>query len=113
MRYYSLVRLTLSLLLALPLLGQLDPAYRVKTLKVQVLSTMLASDDGVGGWGYAAVVDVDGRRILFDTGARPHTLLNNAKELHVGPSSSTDVELTHNSADHTGGLIPFRRYSLE
>src|SRR5260370_30351169 len=109
MRYYSLVRLTLSLLLALPLLGQLDPAYRVKTLKVQVLSTMLASDDGVGEWGYAAVVDVDGRRILFDTGARPNTVLNNAKELHVDLSSITDVVLTHNHADHTGGLMTLRR----
>ncbi len=113
MRYYSLVRLTLSLLLALPLLGQLDPAYRVKTLKVQVLSTMLASDDGVGEWGYAAVVDVDGRRILFDTGARPNTVLNNAKELHVDLSSITDVVLTHNHADHTGGLMTLRRAMME
>src|SRR5260370_9060647 len=91
MRYYSLVRLTLSLLLALPLLGQLDPAYRVKTLKVQVLSTMLASDDGVGEWGYAAVVDGDGRRILFDTGARPNPELNNSKELHVDLSTITEL----------------------
>src|SRR5260370_6064582 len=113
MRYYSLVRLTLSLLLALPLLGQLDPAYRVKTLKVQVRSTMLASDDGVGEWGYAAVVDVDGRRILFDTGARPNTVLNNAKELHVDLSSITDVVLTHNHADHTGGLMTLRRAMME
>ena len=113
MRYYSLVRLTLSLLLVLPLFGQLDPAYRVKALKVQVLSTMLASDDGIGEWGYAAIVDVEGHRILFDTGARPNTVLNNAKELHVDLSNITDVVLTHNHGDHTGGLMTLRRAMLE
>ncbi|HEY7819572.1 MAG TPA: hypothetical protein VIG29_15215, partial [Vicinamibacteria bacterium] len=54
----------------------------LQSLKVTVLSTMLA-DDGIGEWGFAALVEVDGKTILFDTGARPNTVLENAKELEI------------------------------
>lgn len=100
-------------LLPLPLSAQLDPAYRVHSLRVEVLSTMLTSDEGIGEWGFSAVVDVDGRRILFDTGDRPETVLNNAKELHVDLSNITDVVLSHNHHDHTGGLMTLRRALLQ
>ena len=35
---------------------------------------------GIGEWGFAAIVEVDGQRILFDTGARPDTVLKNDDE---------------------------------
>jgi 7,8-dihydropterin-6-yl-methyl-4-(beta-D-ribofuranosyl)aminobenzene 5'-phosphate synthase len=89
------------------------PAQQVRTLRVQVLSTMLTSDDGIGEWGFSAVVDVDGHRILFDTGDRPETVLNNAKELHVDLSNITDVVLSHNHHDHTGGLMTLRRAVIQ
>ena len=54
----------------------------VRSLRITTLSTMLA-DEGIGEWGFAALVEVDGRRILFDTGARPRTVLENARELKV------------------------------
>ena len=57
-------------LLAATLAAQVDPAYQVKSLRVEVLSTMLTSDNGIGEWGFSAVVEADGHRILFDTGAR-------------------------------------------
>ena len=41
---------------------------RVRTLRVTVLSTMLADTKGVGEWGFAALVEADGHRVLFDTG---------------------------------------------
>ena len=85
------------------------PAQQVRSLRIEVLSTMLTSDAGVGEWGFSAVVDVDGHRILFDTGDRPETVLNNAKELHVDLSNITDVVLSHNHHDHTGGLMTLRR----
>jgi 7,8-dihydropterin-6-yl-methyl-4-(beta-D-ribofuranosyl)aminobenzene 5'-phosphate synthase len=81
---------------------------RVKALKITVLSTMLA-DRGIGEWGFAALVEVDGRRILFDTGARPRTVLENARELKVDLATVTDVVLSHNHDDHTGGLLTLRR----
>ncbi len=81
---------------------------RVKSLRVDVLSTMLA-DQGIGEWGFAALVEADGRRILFDTGARPGTVLQNAREMKIDFSGVTDVILSHNHSDHTGGLVTLRR----
>ena len=80
----------------------------VKALRITVLSTMLA-DAGIGEWGYAALVDVDGARILFDTGAHPDVVLRNAKELGVDLSTVETVVLSHNHDDHTGGLIALRK----
>lgn len=101
---------------ALALLGSLIasvpiPAGETKaqTVKVTVLSTMLADTDGIGEWGFAALVDVDGYRLLFDTGAREETVLRNAEELKVDLANITDVVLSHNHGDHTGGLLTLRR----
>jgi hypothetical protein len=47
-----------------------------------LLSTMLA-DAGIGEWGFSALVEADGRHILFDTGARPDTVLHKARELGI------------------------------
>jgi 7,8-dihydropterin-6-yl-methyl-4-(beta-D-ribofuranosyl)aminobenzene 5'-phosphate synthase len=86
-------------------------AGEVKTLKVTVLSTMLAGDplQGIGEWGFAALIEADGRRLLVDTGARAETVARNAVELGVDLSTVEDLVLTHNHADHTGGLLTLRR----
>jgi 7,8-dihydropterin-6-yl-methyl-4-(beta-D-ribofuranosyl)aminobenzene 5'-phosphate synthase len=82
--------------------------HRVKSLKITVLSTMLA-DPGIGEWGFSALVEADGHRILFDTGNRPETVLQNARELGIDLSTVTDVVLSHHHSDHTGGLVTLRR----
>jgi 7,8-dihydropterin-6-yl-methyl-4-(beta-D-ribofuranosyl)aminobenzene 5'-phosphate synthase len=82
---------------------------RVKTLEVVVLSTMLADRAGVGEWGFSALVEADGRRILFDTGARPDTVLSNAREMKIDLSDVTEVILSHHHGDHVGGLLTLRR----
>jgi 7,8-dihydropterin-6-yl-methyl-4-(beta-D-ribofuranosyl)aminobenzene 5'-phosphate synthase len=82
--------------------------HRVQSIDVKVLSTMLTDMAGIGEWGFSALVVVDGHRILFDTGARPETVLNNARELNVDLTNVPDVILTHNHGDHTGGLLTLR-----
>ena len=82
--------------------------HRVGSLKITILSTMLA-DEGIGEWGFAALVEADGRRILFDTGARPRTVLENARELKIDLSRVTEVVISHNHDDHTGGLLTLRQ----
>lgn len=85
---------------------------QVTNLKVTVLSTMLAGNsgpNGIGEWGFAALLEVDGRRILIDTGARPETVLKNVEEMRVDLSNVIEVVLTHNHSDHTGGLLALRR----
>ncbi|MBM3740168.1 MAG: MBL fold metallo-hydrolase, partial [Acidobacteria bacterium] len=101
-------RLAISLLLAATALGQT----RVRKADIQVLSTMLTDNNGIGEWGFAAMVDVDGRRILFDTGARPDTVSKNLGELKVDLAGVTDVILSHNHGDHTGGLMTLRRDAM-
>lgn len=85
------------------------PKGRAKSAKIVILSTMLADTKGIGEWGFAAVVEVDGHRLLFDTGARPDTVLINAKALGIDLSSITDVALSHHHGDHTGGLLTLRQ----
>lgn len=87
-------------------------AHRVTALRITVLSTMLAGDYGrgdVGEWGFAALVEVDGRRLLLDTGAKPETVLENARQLGIDLSDVTEAVITHNHGDHTGGLLALRR----
>lgn len=90
--------------------GRAQPS-RPAQVKVTVLSTMLVGtpNAGTGEWGFAAVLEVDRRRLLIDTGVRPETVLRNAEELGVDLASITDVVITHNHADHTGGLLTLRR----
>jgi 7,8-dihydropterin-6-yl-methyl-4-(beta-D-ribofuranosyl)aminobenzene 5'-phosphate synthase len=78
-------------------------------VEVVILSTMLADRSGVGEWGFSAFVETDGRRILFDTGARPETVLQNTRELKIDLSGVTDVILSHHHGDHVGGLVTLRR----
>jgi 7,8-dihydropterin-6-yl-methyl-4-(beta-D-ribofuranosyl)aminobenzene 5'-phosphate synthase len=107
-----LARLAAMAVLALPTVVA-TPAppnahFRVQTLRILVLSTMLA-DEGIGEWGFAALVEVDGRKVLFDTGARPETVLQNARELKVDLTGVREVVLSHHHDDHTGGLLTLRR----
>ncbi|MFI5057142.1 MAG: MBL fold metallo-hydrolase [Candidatus Acidiferrales bacterium] len=80
----------------------------LRNLKVTILSTMLA-DEGIGEWGFAALVEADGHKILYDTGARPNTVLENSRELKIDLSDVQDVILSHFHADHTTGLMTLRR----
>ncbi|HWR13742.1 MAG TPA: MBL fold metallo-hydrolase [Terriglobales bacterium] len=81
----------------------------MKSLKVTILSTMLSDFEGIGEWGFAALLEADGRRILIDTGARPDTVSINAREMKVDLSDVKEVVLTHNHGDHAGGLLTLRR----
>ena len=82
---------------------------RVKSLEVVILSTMLTDRAGIGEWGFSALVVADGRRLLFDTGARPETVLRNARELKVDLNGVNEVILSHDHGDHIGGLLTLRR----
>src|SRR5215468_768365 len=87
-----------------------DTTAQIHSLKITVLSTMLVGEpSGLGEWGFAALVEADGHRILLDTGAHPETVATNARNLKVDLSGIHEVILTHNHADHTAGLLALRR----
>ncbi len=96
--------------------GSLDKAtaqttqHQIQRFKITILSTMLVGDTtGIGEWGFSALVDVDGHRMLVDTGAHPDTVIRNARDLHVDLSDVQEVILTHNHSDHVSGLLTLRR----
>jgi 7,8-dihydropterin-6-yl-methyl-4-(beta-D-ribofuranosyl)aminobenzene 5'-phosphate synthase len=78
-------------------------------LKITILSTMVADQKGVGEWGFSALVETDSSRILFDLGARPNTVRDNAAELKVDLGGIRQVVLSHNHFDHTAGLTAIRQ----
>ncbi len=55
-------------------------------------------------WGYAALIEYGGRRILFDTGNNPDILAKNARASGVDLSRLDLVILSHRHADHMGGM---------
>ena len=70
---------------------------------------MITDRKGIGEWGFSALVEADGKRVLYDTGGRPETVLNNARELGVDLAGVEDVILSHDHPDHTTGLVTLRR----
>ena len=55
-------------------------------------------------WGYAALVEFGGKRILFDTGNNPDVLAQNAKAKGIDLSTLDFVIMSHRHGDHMGGL---------
>ena len=55
-------------------------------------------------WGYAALVEYGGKRILFDTGNNPDILAENAKAKGVDLTKLDFVVMSHRHGDHMGGL---------
>jgi 7,8-dihydropterin-6-yl-methyl-4-(beta-D-ribofuranosyl)aminobenzene 5'-phosphate synthase len=55
-------------------------------------------------WGYAALVEISGKRILFDTGDDPRALAQNAKTKGVDLTRLDFVVLSHRHSDHVGGF---------
>ncbi len=56
------------------------------------------------GWGYAALIEYAGRRILFDTGGDLETFAANVNALKVDLTRLDFVVLSHRHGDHTTGL---------
>jgi len=55
-------------------------------------------------WGYAALIEYGGKRILFDTGDNPEILAHNAKAMNVDLSKLDFVVMSHRHSDHMGGF---------
>jgi 7,8-dihydropterin-6-yl-methyl-4-(beta-D-ribofuranosyl)aminobenzene 5'-phosphate synthase len=55
-------------------------------------------------WGFSALVEHDGKRILFDTGNNAATFEHNVKALGLDLSRLDFVVISHRHTDHTTGL---------
>ena len=88
------------------------PHGRVHSAKVTVLSTMLADNGELGEWGFSALVEADGHRLLFDTGMHSDVVLKNARGMEVDLGAVPEVILSHNHSDHVGGLLALRSAAM-
>jgi len=55
-------------------------------------------------WGYAALIEYGGKRILFDTGNNGDILAQNAKAKGIDLSKLDFVVMSHRHGDHMGGM---------
>ncbi len=72
-------------------------------IRITTLSENTATYGFLGEWGLSVLVEVDGRKVLFDTGLS-FSAAHNAKRLGVELSGIDRIVLSHGHADHTGGL---------
>jgi 7,8-dihydropterin-6-yl-methyl-4-(beta-D-ribofuranosyl)aminobenzene 5'-phosphate synthase len=60
-------------------------------------------------WGYSALVEYGGKRILFDTGNNPEIFAQNVKAAGVDLMKLDFVVISHRHLDHTAGLTHLLR----
>lgn len=77
----------------------------VQPPKITVLYDAFGQTEGLKkDWGYSALVEAGGKRILFDTGDNPDIFAANAKALGVDLSRLDFVVISHRHGDHIGGM---------
>jgi 7,8-dihydropterin-6-yl-methyl-4-(beta-D-ribofuranosyl)aminobenzene 5'-phosphate synthase len=55
-------------------------------------------------WGFAALVEHGGKRVLFDTGNNAEVFARNVRALHIDLRTLDFVVVSHRHGDHTAGL---------
>lgn len=72
-------------------------------VRITTLSENTAGYRFLSEWGLSILVEVDGLRILMDTGPS-FSAAHNARLMGIDVSSVDRIVLSHGHADHTGGL---------
>jgi 7,8-dihydropterin-6-yl-methyl-4-(beta-D-ribofuranosyl)aminobenzene 5'-phosphate synthase len=89
-----------ALLLSLPLAGSAQDARRITVIYDAFGAPSALQKD----WGFAALVEYGGKRILFDTGNDARIFEHNVKELGIDLKQLDAVVISHRHGDHTSGL---------
>ncbi len=82
-----------------------SPAGAPDPVTVTILYDAFGRRDGmVQDWGFAALIEYQGKRILFDTGNNAVTFAENIHRLHIDLTHLDLVVVSHRHSDHTAGL---------
>ncbi|MGC1254771.1 MAG: MBL fold metallo-hydrolase [Candidatus Acidiferrales bacterium] len=99
MKIHRSISLGLMLVL-LPLRGAAESANRVTIL----YDAFSKSPEVTKDWGYSALVEYGGKRILFDTGNNAQIFEHNVKAMGADLRNLDFAVISHRHADHTSGL---------
>jgi 7,8-dihydropterin-6-yl-methyl-4-(beta-D-ribofuranosyl)aminobenzene 5'-phosphate synthase len=73
--------------------------------RVTILYDAFGSRDGLSrDWGFAALIEYGGKRILFDTGNNADVFARNVRALGIDLRRLDLVVISHRHGDHTAGL---------
>lgn len=108
------MRLTLALSLSVCLLSLAafhTPAQEPKAkaghpeLEIRILfDNTSAHEKLLRSWGFSALIDFRGKRLLFDSGCDPILLLEHMEKLQIDPKSIEQALISHHHDDHRRGI---------
>jgi 7,8-dihydropterin-6-yl-methyl-4-(beta-D-ribofuranosyl)aminobenzene 5'-phosphate synthase len=94
-----------ALLLSAALGLALPPHHASGPTTVTILYDAFGGGPGlVRDWGFAALIEYQGKRILFDTGNNAAIFAQNVRRLHIDLKHLDFVVVSHRHSDHTAGL---------
>jgi 7,8-dihydropterin-6-yl-methyl-4-(beta-D-ribofuranosyl)aminobenzene 5'-phosphate synthase len=77
-------------------------------MKITIIYDNKIWKKGLGSdWGFSCLIEIYGKKVLFDTGANGFILLDNMKKLDIDPATIEEVFISHAHFDHIGGLASF------
>lgn len=74
-------------------------------LEIRILfDNTAASKDYLRSWGFSALIDFRGKRILFDSGGDPILLLEHMEKMKIDAKSIDEAFISHHHDDHRRGI---------
>jgi 7,8-dihydropterin-6-yl-methyl-4-(beta-D-ribofuranosyl)aminobenzene 5'-phosphate synthase len=102
---YAISHLFVAALVAVLALAEASPTGAQTANRVTILYDAFGPSSGLEkDWGFAALVEYGGRRILFDTGNDARIFATNLTRLGVDLGRLDAVVISHRHGDHTSGL---------
>ena len=81
-----------------------------KPVTVKVIYDNYAKNQGMtADWGYSIYIDGLEKKVLFDTGTKPEIFESNFEKTGIDAGKTDYLVLSHEHADHTGGISAFVR----
>ncbi|MFO7568488.1 MAG: MBL fold metallo-hydrolase [Smithellaceae bacterium] len=75
-----------------------------KPLITVICDNYTAREDLEASWGFSCLIALEGKNVLFDTGADGVVLSNNMARLGIDPAAIDLMMISHQHWDHTGGI---------